>query len=138
MVVPGVKWVIGDGRSARFWQDKWLLNEPLKEILMTDLPNEVVELKVCDYWGNGTGWLTGRIEPFLPAVTLLQLRALVIDNVTGCKDRISWGERSDGQFTVSSAYELCTRNDIPRPDLGNLFQRVWKVVAQSAFESFYG
>ncbi|CAA7024806.1 unnamed protein product [Microthlaspi erraticum] len=100
VILPGVSWVIADGKVTRFWKDKWLLDRPLIDVVTRDIPNEAAELRVCDYWRNGSGWMVEYIEPFLPASLMLHLWAIVTDTVTGIRDRLSWGESSDGQFTV--------------------------------------
>lgn len=136
VVMPGVSWVIGDGKVTRFWQDKWLLDRPLKEVAMLALPIGTEELRVGDYWSNDNGWLIEFIEPFVPYTVLLQLRSLVIDNVTGAKDRLSWGESPDGQFSVKTAYDFIKKDNTPRQYMGNLFKRVWRVMAPERIRSF--
>lgn len=101
IVVPGLNWVIGDGKDVRVWTDKWLLEKQLRELIIMPLPHGTEDLWVCDLWRNGTGWWFEYLEPLLPSHLLLRLQALVIDNVTGAKDRVSWGGRSDGKFTLS-------------------------------------
>lgn len=31
VVIPGLSWVLGDGKEIRFWEDKWLSSQPLAE-----------------------------------------------------------------------------------------------------------
>lgn len=45
VVVPGVSWVLGDGRTVRFWRDKWLMNEALQEASMVPIPTQLLEAK---------------------------------------------------------------------------------------------
>ncbi|CAA7032614.1 unnamed protein product [Microthlaspi erraticum] len=136
VVIPGVSWVLGDGKMVRFWQDIWLLDKPLRETVMLALPVGVENLRVCDYWRYGSGWLVDQIIPFVTTETALMLRALVVDDVTGSKDRLSWGQSSDGQFSVSSAYSFLTNDTTPRQNLGALFRRVWSVVAPERVRVF--
>lgn len=72
VVVPGVGWVLGDGRKVRFWKDKWLLNEPLQSLSLVDIPEELTERKVSDLWQQGTGWILSQIEPYTSLKTRLQ------------------------------------------------------------------
>ncbi|KAG7543761.1 Ribonuclease H-like superfamily [Arabidopsis thaliana x Arabidopsis arenosa] len=136
VVVPGIRWVIGDGNHAKFWTEKWLLNKPLTEVVTGALPHGVLDLRVCEFWQNGSGWVLDRIEPYIPAQVVLQLRSVVLDNITGSRDRISWGESANGEFTVSSAYSLLTNNSNPRQDMGKLFNRVWHVIAPERVRLF--
>lgn len=61
---------------------------------------------------------------------------MVVDNVTGAVDRVSWGGIGNGQFTVKSAYVFLTRDDSPRQWLGKLFRRVWHVKAPERVHVF--
>ncbi|CAA7029708.1 unnamed protein product [Microthlaspi erraticum] len=82
IVMLGSSWVIGDGKLVRFWTDKWLLGKPLREVTLMPLSHENEELRVCDLWRPGTGWMFEQLEPLLPLNVVLHLQALVIDNVT--------------------------------------------------------
>ncbi|KAG7543781.1 Reverse transcriptase zinc-binding domain [Arabidopsis thaliana x Arabidopsis arenosa] len=113
VVIPRLSWVLGDGKIIRFWTDKWLLDQPLM-----DLASQVVTSKEKKI----------RVK--------LQLAAMVVDNVTGAVDRVSWGGIGNGQFTVKSAYVFLTRDDSPRQWLGKLFRRVWHVKAPERVQVF--
>lgn len=53
---------------------------------------------------------------------------MVIDEVTGAQDRMSWGECRDGLFSVKLAYALLTKDAVQRPNMEALYERVWRVV----------
>lgn len=113
VVAPGVNWVLGDGRTIRFWTDKWLHNKPLLDSLIVDLPREFIELRARDLWTNGMGWNLAQIVPYVTGITRLKLAAVVLDDVTGAKDRLSWGS-VDGEFTVKSAHAFLTCDETPK------------------------
>lgn len=56
VVSRGIGWVPGDGKSIKFWSDRWLMKKPLLELVSGQL--DVVEQgKVAaDYWIHGVGW----------------------------------------------------------------------------------
>lgn len=114
VVIPGLSWVVGDGQDIKFWTDKWLFKTELREHVTGGLPAGYKNLRVCDLWSNGRGWMLENIVPYVPADIRLRLTAVVIDNITGAKDRISWGESMDGKFTVKSAYEFLMQDNTPR------------------------
>lgn len=95
-------------------------------------------LKVKDLWlwQDGRGWRLDQIAPFVSVNKRLELCAVVVDKVTGAKDRLAWGENPDGEFTVKSAYALITRDDSPRPNVECFFNRVWRVVAPERVKVF--
>lgn len=106
VVLPKLSWVIGDGRSTQFWTDKSLYNTPLLESVSSTLPEGYEDIRVSDLWRNGTGWVFSQIMSYVADSMKLKLTAVVLDNVTGAKDRLLWGENSDGIFTVRSAYNF--------------------------------
>lgn len=61
---PRMSWVVGDGRSTRFWSDKLLLPEPLHECVTGPNQQGVEESRVCEFWQNGRGWMLEKILPF--------------------------------------------------------------------------
>lgn len=132
-MLPSVTWVIGDGRNIRFWADSWLENKPLLEDATSI---GVSEVRARDQWNNGFGWDFSQIMIHVSEQIRLKLLSVVLDDVTGAQDRISWGHNSDGRFTVSSAYNLLSVNSDLRPDMGKLFERVWKVVAPERVRVF--
>lgn len=113
-VIPGLSWVIGDGKQIRFWMDKWLFNKPLSEVVVNEVPENLAGMSAHELWRNGEGWVLTSILPYVSEITRLRLAAVVLNNVTGAGDRMSWGETSDGRFTVKSAYALITRSESPR------------------------
>ena len=136
VVVPGASWVLGDGRKVRFWKDKWLLNEPRLQSSMVEIPVEMVEAKVRDLWQSGTGWLTQALEPYMPLQMRLRLASMVVDDITGACDRMSWSENKDGAFFVKSAYAFLTRDVSQRPNMEALYKRIWSVGAPERVRVF--
>ncbi|CAA7051323.1 unnamed protein product [Microthlaspi erraticum] len=120
VVIPGLSWVVGDGRNVRFWQDRWLSQTPLLEEAMMVIPQWLAEARASEMWVSGSGWNMPQLEPYIPDHVRLQLGTVVLDEVTGAKDRTSWGHSSDGVFTVKSAYTFLTRDDTPRSIMTDL------------------
>ena len=89
VVVPGLSWVIRDGRWVRFLKDNWLLNESLAESSLVDVLKEILEPRVHDIWQSGNGWSLQTIEPYTSMDNRLRLASVVVDDVTGARDRLS-------------------------------------------------
>ncbi|KAG7544019.1 Ribonuclease H domain [Arabidopsis thaliana x Arabidopsis arenosa] len=136
VVQPGLSWVIGDGQCIRFWSDRWLSDKPLREEVTGVLPEGYDAIRVRDMWTHGAGWKLHQIVPFVTERTRLKLGAVVVDFVTGAKDRVSWGDSEDGQFSVKSAYATLTRDNTPRQNLSKLFDCVWRVIAPERVKIF--
>ena len=136
VVVPGMAWVLGDGSRIRFWKDNWLVNEPLAMLSMVDIPEERMEVRVREVWQTGSGWLQEEIAPYMSMSDRLRLASVVIDEVTGARDRMSWGRSKDGVFTVKSAYAFLISNMVPQPNMEALYQRVWSVMTPERVRVF--
>ena len=136
VVIPGLSLIVGDGKTIRFWKDKWLLGVPLKDRLSGFIQAGEEDTRVCELWRRGTGWNLDRILPYVSMVTRLRLTAVVVDEWTCARDGISWGESPDGKFTISSAYQFLTRDATPRQNLSSLFERVWKVIVPERVKIF--
>ncbi|KAG7555110.1 Reverse transcriptase domain [Arabidopsis suecica] len=136
VVSLGLSWVIGDGRDIRFWVDKWLLDKPLLELVTGPLPVGYEERRVCDLWRRGTGWEFSQILPYVSENLKLRFTAVVLDEVTGAKDRLSWAGNADGNFTVKSAYVLLTRDSSPKQSMERFFDHIWRVMAPERVRCF--
>ncbi|CAA7059954.1 unnamed protein product [Microthlaspi erraticum] len=110
VVIPGMSWVIGNGRTTNFWKDRWLLGSSLLEVATTGIPETLTEARVSDLWQSSYGWSFTQIEPYVSAETKLRLTSVVVDEVTGGRDRMSWGQTQDGTFSVTSAYSFLTQD----------------------------
>ncbi|CAE6176705.1 unnamed protein product [Arabidopsis arenosa] len=126
VVMRGLSWVMGDGRQIRFWVDSWLSGKPLLDLESGSTPANYESVTARELWHDGRGWDLARISPYISDSRRLELAATVLDNVTGALDRISWRESQDGNFTVTSAYEMLTRDESPRQNMESFFKQIWK------------
>lgn len=56
--------------------------------------------------------------------------------MTGARDRLSWREAKDGRFSVRSAYAFLIKDIVPRPNMEDLYKRVWRVMAPERVRVF--
>ena len=136
VVIPGMSWVLGDGCKINFWRDRWFGNQLISEEGLDNLSAGADQALVCDLWRNGRGWDMEKIEPYVSVNTSLQLRSIVLDNVTGAQDCVAWGESVDGEFSVKTAAAFLGRDMAPRPNWTAFYDRVWKVVAPERVRLF--
>ncbi|CAA7042860.1 unnamed protein product [Microthlaspi erraticum] len=129
VILEGIGWVIGDGRSISFWRDRWLSDTPLITSAGVMIPDGLKLMTVRDLWQDGMRWRMDRILPYVSEENRLKMMSVVVDTLSGAKDSLSWTANPDGEFTVSSAYNLLTRNEVPRQDMEKFYDRVWRVVA---------
>ena len=113
----------------RFWTDRWLSNTPIVDDTTLPISQTQMLCTARDLWRDGTGWDMSQIAPFVTENKRLNLLAVVVDNVTGARDRLAWGGTADGRYTVKSAFEMLTQDRSPRQDMHRFYERVWRVVA---------
>lgn len=90
VVLHDLKWVLGNGRDIRFWTDRWLSDQSLEDRGITPLLVGYEEIHVADLWRDRVGWQLDHISPYIPYNLRLELAAVVVDNITGVKDRMAW------------------------------------------------
>ncbi|KAL9859811.1 putative RNA-directed DNA polymerase [Arabidopsis thaliana] len=127
VVLKGLSWVLGDGRSVKFWTDSWLHGQRLFEPGLGMRPDNPDTLMVHELWHFRRGWDFQRITPYISDQRRLELMAMVLDDMTGAQDRISWRETQNGEFSVRTAYEMLTRDEAPRPNMEKFYTRIWRV-----------
>ncbi|CAA7019727.1 unnamed protein product [Microthlaspi erraticum] len=96
VVWPGHYWVAGDGENIKFWTDNWISEEPLVNSATGNLPVEARSWLVKDVWRDGVGWDIPKLSLYLPYHVVLELMAVVLDHVTGARDRLAWKGSSNG------------------------------------------
>lgn len=136
VVLQGLKLVVGNGREIRFWTDRWLTDQSLADRGQLPLSDGYGEVLVADLWQDGVGWRLDQIEPYTKHNTRLELAAVVMNNVTGVKDRMAWRGNADGRFTVKSAYSILTSDRSQKQSMEKFFDRIWRVVVPERVRSF--
>ncbi|OMO76456.1 hypothetical protein COLO4_25560 [Corchorus olitorius] len=63
----GLKWRVGNGLNVRFWEDPWLLNDPLIFSLDSSLAVDNPGALVKEYVSTEGGWIMDKILLDLPA-----------------------------------------------------------------------
>ncbi|CAA7027554.1 unnamed protein product [Microthlaspi erraticum] len=129
-----MNWVIGNRCTTHFWKDKWLSGQSLLEL--TEIPEALTESRVSNLWQSRSGWLLTQIESYVSVDTRLTLAAVVVDEVTGGRDRMSWGLTQDGEFSITSAYSFLTQDARPRQCMTGLFTRAWHVAVPERVRVF--
>lgn len=108
----GLKWVIGNGRTVRFWIDVWIGNALLSTAAMGPISTEEMGKFVMDYVYEYGHWNWDAIGELLPTNLKLQIHAVRVFPSLDLEDKLVWRESSTGGFTTSSAYKLLEGDDL--------------------------
>ncbi|KAK9944849.1 hypothetical protein M0R45_010396 [Rubus argutus] len=104
LLTQGLIWIIGDGRSTKFWTDIWVTPTPLIDSVITDIVINI-EDKVHLFWDDN-GWNERLLSSCLP-LNIVNKILTIPPGFDGCGDDIQiWGCTSNGIFNVKSAYNI--------------------------------
>lgn len=119
-VVQGTQWEVGDGTSALFWSDRWLMQEPLHQFAIIDIPSDLRLLPIRHYWQQVGGWQVEALAHFLPGSIL----TIQLYPAGEHEDVPRWTLTNQGKFTVRSLHNLMQ----PWYDslINNIWSRIWQ------------
>lgn len=124
LIKEGIRYHIQSGRQARFWEDYWLDDKPLKERINHGEGWDR-EAKVADLWSADTRWKREMLHNKLPDEVFDKLNLITITNQEEAQDEIAWRMESSGMYSVSSAYHLIKRNISVVQD--RKWEKMWKL-----------
>ena len=128
-IQAGMMWKVGDGRTIKIWEDKWLPCTPARK---QNGPNVTFVRELID---EDRGWWN---ESIIDA-TFDVKSAQVIKQMALCNfnspDRARWKETTSGEYSVSSAYALELKRQKPQDggessnseELKGMWRRIWKL-----------
>ncbi|XVE96968.1 hypothetical protein REPUB_Repub02eG0269900 [Reevesia pubescens] len=102
IVSKGCAKLVMNGSGTSFWYDRWLLNKPLVESSIGDVPESIRTASVKELWRNGC-WDVVAMHCLPDMVKgLLNLVQLHEEEL----DKLYWSDSQNGEFSVSSAYNM--------------------------------
>ncbi|KAJ1441438.1 ribonuclease H [Sesbania bispinosa] len=107
IVVQGLRWVIGDGGSTRFWEDRWLHSGLLlRDACLVPFQDIWSTALVRDFADPIQGWNLNTLHGLFPADVVAEIVALPCPNPSLGPDFVCWGGTPNGKFSTKTAYTL--------------------------------
>jgi ribonuclease HI len=120
------RWLIGDGKTAKFWEDKWLSNLPeLRSLAIKDLPSKMLNQSVSQYVTNSGEWKWENIQDYVTNNTLLTLAGFKAPAEEGIDDEPLWGLTTSGAFSIKSAF-MFLNNQNEEGQESDTWKTIWK------------
>lgn len=113
------------GNDTMFWSDKWIENNPLKEMRINNGRQDYEDITVSNYWKEGEGWQWDRLRGELPTEIIDKLEMYVLTPEATEEDEIYWTGEESGKFTVNSAYTMTNTGTTSMQDKG--WDNIWKL-----------
>ncbi|KAJ0264716.1 Reverse transcriptase zinc-binding domain-containing protein [Hirschfeldia incana] len=104
----GIKWIVGDGKKIRVWEDRWLHSQPATPAQgegQISFPNMKVEDLMLQGAGEWNEQLVTSLMKQEDARYILNTRL----SSTMKQDTPIWNYTSTGEYNVKSGYHLCNQ-----------------------------
>ncbi|CAL1357331.1 unnamed protein product [Linum trigynum] len=125
LLKQGCAWNIRNGRRTKFWSDPWVLQVPLKELVIGDVPENASEAVVADFVEADGSWRVELLSGRLPPEVISKITSTAVDTISQEEDSLFWGPAADGRFSTKSAYALLTKQDQQETD--GVWKEIWRL-----------
>ncbi|KAL0000416.1 hypothetical protein SO802_014197 [Lithocarpus litseifolius] len=115
----GIRWLPGRNSNISFWNDKWLNQGPVRQLIQGPLPLASEEDKIKDMV-TSVGWNWAKIPFELPLCIKKEIQATPFALIGTSLDRLIWMGSRDGEFDLKSAYRQTAELGTPRQFHGNI------------------
>ena len=106
LLKKGTKWIVGDGKTRKFWKDLWIGDQPLLACALGTIPAEEMDYQIWDYTDGRGSWNWESFSHWLPEDVIRCIRAIHISTEDSCPDTMSWKGSNNGKFHSKAAYDL--------------------------------
>lgn len=130
----GMRVAVGNGLKTLFWDHKWVMNQPLSDVVTQPIPMELAGASVHDMWQPNLGWKWVVFAPYLSQDHLKRIQAheLREDNEEG--DLIYWQGNNKGKFSIKSAISIMKHETDSLDE--ECWDLIWKVPIQQRQRAF--
>ncbi|CAL1384036.1 unnamed protein product [Linum trigynum] len=116
---------VKNGKLTKFWIDIWAMQVPLLEVTTMEVPVEVRNKSVADYWEEEGGWRFEDFEGYLPPEVINKIRSILLDPLTSSEDTMFWKHTANGLFSAKSAFQTYFAEAAPQDSA--FWRRIWKL-----------
>jgi len=121
----GLRMEVGNGQQTLFWHHHWVLNKPLSQLVLSEIPTQIKDLPVSDFWDDENGWKWDLFSELLPEETLKAIASYTVTVGDENNDEFIWDGSAHGGFSVKSALAII-RNEAPETNEG-LWRLIWRL-----------
>jgi len=123
----GIRWNLGQGEKIRFWEDNWLADQNLLQLLNRSIHSvSLPDTKVSDFITANKRWDMFKLNQVIHDSTILR-KILGLDiPISNMADLVCWGLHSSGEFSTKSATWLAHGTQLlSRQDW--VYKWIWKL-----------
>ncbi|CAI9087190.1 OLC1v1021204C1 [Oldenlandia corymbosa var. corymbosa] len=128
-------WVVGNGRTVRFWEDVWVEGAGrLADHAERNIPTEWRMAPVVEFTLPNRSWDVAKMNSILPCDLVGRICRIPPPMEALGKDRPSWLFNKAGKFSVKSAYELALDDSILQANRD--WRKIWSWEGPQRMRSF--
>ena len=127
LLLKGLRWRVGNGTRIKFWQDHWVDNCSLIDLLsLNSTPPSNPECTVSDFITADRTWNVPKLRRVISDEQVLQKVIGIPLPISDVEDSFCWGFSGSGTFSVKSATWLAHGHD-EHPTPTWHFNWIWKL-----------
>lgn len=130
----GTRWIVNKGNCVNFFEDRWILHEPIRSLIHGPLNVQDHNWKISFLRSNGRLNLND-LSLNLPEEQIRKITDSFIPITTNMEDNLIWVLTRDGTFTTKSAHKLIDHHDHNHSNQ-TYFSWVWKIQAPEKIKIF--
>ena len=112
----GARVAVNTGTSTLFWDHCWASNQPLRELTVQAIPQDIEGATVAELWDKDVGWHWDLFATLLPSNVLKEIDAFELKENAVVGDLYYWPGSAKGKFTIKSALKLIRRETLEPND----------------------
>ncbi|KAK1379408.1 hypothetical protein POM88_026152 [Heracleum sosnowskyi] len=106
VLLAGIRWQVGNGKSINFWCDRWVSNSP--HFFVRDAKGPFNSNSFVADFISGGRWNTSKLQNHVSAKAISDLMSIPL-SFTNANDRLVWHHNSKGNYTVKSGYFIALK-----------------------------
>jgi ribonuclease HI len=104
----GLRWIVSNGQHVSFWNDKWVGDHILREVIHGPLSLEESSFRICDLIEGTSFWDFSKLSIGLPPPICAQIKSIYLCTLSHLEDCIVW-DTVDGSFSLRKAYQIACK-----------------------------
>ncbi|GLT63476.1 hypothetical protein SLA2020_360390 [Shorea laevis] len=124
IIDKGINWIPRDGSRIYFWQDRWLLKDPLCSLFHGPFRPHDLNTTLKDILHPNGRWNLDNVAYPLPQDIIQRIAATPIQKHSSEEDSFIWNSSSNGNFSMKSAYYMAKNIQWSH---GDDWSWIWKV-----------
>lgn len=108
----GASVAVGNGRQTLFWDHNWATDQPLRNLAIHSIPEEIVGATVSEIWDESIcGWNWDIFSSLLPCEILTRIAAHKIIEDPNVGNLYSWRGTQSRKFSIKNALRIICQDE---------------------------